>query len=434
MNDIDDPLLQCLAILTRQWNRPHSEESLRSGLPLKDGRLTPELFVRAAERADLSSRLMKRSLRQISPLTLPAVLLLGQRQACILYSIDEQRGLAKIILPETGEGEELVALEQLEQSYSGFVLFIRPRFMLDGREESAKTRTTDHRSWFWGILFKFWKTYSEISIASLILNIFTLLSPLFTMNVYDRVVPNNAIETLWVLTIGVAVVYAFDFVLRSLRGYFLDMAGKKADILMASKLFEHVMGLQLGTKPISSGVMAKYLQEFESLRDFLTSATLTSLIDLRFTILFLIMVGYIGGYVVLVPLVAMFLIITAALISQMPLSRATQQCFKESAQKHAILVESLSGIETLKVTCSEGVMQKRWEDCVYAAAQSGVKARYIAMLTSNFSMLVQQMTTIGVMVLGVYRIGEGHMTTGGLVACSILAGRILAPLFQITSL
>jgi ATP-binding cassette subfamily C protein LapB len=438
---VDDPLLNCLAILTRHWNRPRSIEALRAGLPLQDGRMTPSLFVRAAERADLSARLVRRDLRHISSLTLPAVLVLGQRQACILFDLDVQRGVARILLPElggsttvVGHGGDSVPLDQLEQSYSGMVLFVRPNFMPDGRETGPDPVRTDPQAWFWGVLSRLGNIYGEVIFASLMLNIFTLISPLFTMNVYDRVVPNNALETLWVLAIGATAVYGFDFVLRSLRGYFLDMAGRKADVMMASTLFEHVMGLQMSTKPASSGVLAKHLQEFESLRDFMTSATTTALIDLPFAVLFLVVIGYIGGYVVWVPAVATVLVIVAALVSQVPLARTVQSSFRESSQKHAVLVESISALETVKVTGSEGVMQGRWEDCVNATAQSGMKSRYISMLTSNFSMLVQQLTTIGVMVLGVYRINDGAMTTGGLIACSILAGRVLAPLAQITSL
>ncbi|MBF0159180.1 MAG: type I secretion system permease/ATPase [Magnetococcales bacterium] len=428
----DDPLAQCLVILARQWQRPISLEAIYAGLPLTDGRLTPELFIRAAERVDLSARLVRQSLSAIQPSLLPAVLLLDQDQAVILVDLDRDKGEAALILPETGGGGEVVPLSSLQQRYSGYTLFIRPLFQFDGREQQPDDDSP--RSWFWGTLSRFWLIYGEVALASLLLNLFTLANSLFVMNVYDRVVPNHAYETLWALAIGVMLVYGFDFILRTLRGYFLDVAGKKADILMANSLFAQIMGLRMVAQPTSSGVMARQMQEFETLRDFFTSASLTTLIDLPFIGLFLLVIGYLGGPVVWVPLAAVPLVVAAGLLAQMPLSRVVQRSFKESSQKHAVLIEAIAGLETVKANRAEGVMQRQWEDCVAAMAQSGLSARFISMVTLHFSILVQQLTTVGMVIVGVYQIGAGTMTTGALIACTLLGGRAIAPLSQLAAL
>ncbi|MBF0625828.1 MAG: type I secretion system permease/ATPase [Magnetococcales bacterium] len=428
----DDPLLQCLAFLTRHWHRPRSEEALRADLPLVDNRLTPELFVRAAARAGLAARVVRKRLARISPLLLPAVLLLKDRQACLLVAWEDNGRTARLVLPETGEGESPMALANLEKQYTGHALFVRPEFQFDAR--SQESPTTSPTSWFWGTLGRFWPIYGEVIIASLLINLFTLASPLFVMNVYDRVVPNNALETLWVLALGAATVFVFDFVMRSLRGYFLDMAGKKADVLMASQLFQHVTGLRAAAHPASTGALAKNLQEFEALRDFFTSATLTVVLDLPFLFLFLWVVGLLGGDLVWIPLLTVPLVILVGLLIQFPLNRVVRKTFKESSQKHAILVESLSGLEDLQILGAGGVAQRKWEQCVGLTARSSLTSRFLSSLAVNFATLALGLTSVAVVIHGVYLIAAGELTMGALVACTILSGRALAPLAQVAGL
>lgn len=235
---LDDPLLNCLTILSKLLHKPHSAESLIAGLPLVDNKLTPKLFFRAAERAGLSSKVVKRSFRKISNLVLPAVLLLENSQACIVLEI--KRDTARVIFPESGEGDSEIPLKDIKEQYTGFAIFIKAVHLFDNRTEKTVIPKTKH--WFWGTILRFWPIYGEVFIASILVNSFALASPLFIMNVYDRVVPNHAIETLWVLAIGVATVFIFDLLLRTLRGYFIDMAGKKADVILSATIFEKVMG------------------------------------------------------------------------------------------------------------------------------------------------------------------------------------------------
>ena len=265
----DDPLLDCLIQLTKLHGRPASRTGLSSGLPLVHNRLTVELFSRAAARADLASRILKKSLAKISYMQLPAVLLLNERQACILVENMPGEAKLKILMPETGMGEKIISMEELEKLYSGYAIFVRPKFRMEkGSLDDLGPGSTKH--WFWGTIFKSWRIYRDVIVASLLINVFGLTSPFFVLIVYDRVIPNNAVETLWVLSIGIMVIYLFTVAMRALRGYFVDEAGKRADLKMSAMLLQKVLGLKLEVRPQSIGSFSKNLQEFEGIRDFVT--------------------------------------------------------------------------------------------------------------------------------------------------------------------
>lgn len=428
----DDPLLQCLVILTQFHHNPLSAEALRAGLPLINHRFTPELFIRAAKRANLSARLLKKPLKEISELTLPAVLLLKDGHAAIFTKYaNKRKRLVQIILPNSGVGTLELSLKELQTNYSGYVLFTHPHFRFDSRTDAT---TRYPRSWFWGTLLKSWALYGEVAVASLLINIFALASPLFVMNVYDRVVPNHAVETLWVLASGVSIVFGFDFLIRTLRSYFIDNASKKSDIIMSSLIFEHVLGTQRAAHPRSVGVFANHLHEFEAFREFFTSATLTALIDLPFTFLFIFIIWTLAGKLAFIPLTVIPAVIFTSLLIQIPLQWVIKKTFRASAQKQALLVEVLAGIETIKTTQAEGVMQRRWEQLVGEIAQSSLKSRFLAAFAVNFTVFLQQMTTVALVVAGVYLIADNQLTVGGLIACTLLSGRALTPLAQIATL
>jgi ATP-binding cassette, subfamily C, bacterial LapB len=425
----DDPLLASLVLLGELLERPTSAERLVAGLPLEDGRLTPALALRAATRAGLAARLVRRPLDRISDLTLPCILLLEGHDACVLVGRSGEQ--AVVALPETGGRSELPQAE-LAARYTGHALFARPELRLD--RQAAHARQPPRGSWFWGTLAQAWPIYGEVLLAAVLINLFALAAPLFIMNVYDRVVPNHAIETLWVLAVGVLTVFLFDFLLRNLRGYFVDSAGRIADVKLASRIFEQVLGLKMAARPASAGAFANNLREFESLRDFLTSATLVTLVDLPFVVLFITAVWLIGGPVALVPALALPLVIGVGLLLQLPLNAVVRRSFQDAAQKHGVLVESIHGLETIKSTGAEGRTQRQWERYVGATAGSAMRARFLASLGVNFSALAQNLVTVGVVIFGVYRIADGAMTVGALVACTIITGRAMAPLAQVAGI
>lgn len=427
-----DPLLECLQLLTRLHGRPLSRDALVHGLPLEDGILTPSLFPRAARRAGLAARLVRRNLDAISPLVLPAVLLLDGREACVLVGLDREAGEARVLFPESGEGEQRLPLPELAARYSGIAIFAQPEHRFDAR--TPATGSDRSRHWFWGVLGQSWRIYRDVLAASLLINLFALASPLFVMNVYDRVVPNQAHETLWVLAIGVAVVVLFDLLMRMLRGYFIDIAGKKADVLLSARIFEQVLGLRMEGRPASVGAFANNLRAFESVRDFITSATITAVIDLPFVVLFLAVIAFVGGPLVFVPLAAIPLLLGFALLIRRPLQEAVQAAHRASAQKNATLIESLTAAETIKSLGAESPTQRKWEKAVGFIARTGLRSRLLSASVVNLAVFMQQLTMVAIVVYGVYLIGEGDISMGGLIAAVMLTGRAMAPMAQVANL
>ena len=427
----DDPLASCLVMLARLQQQSFSIQALTAGLPLESSRLTPDLFVRAAKRAGLSAKIVKRPLIKISSLTLPAVLLLKNEQACVLIekTLNNQ---ARVYFPDTEEGEATINLDLLEAQYIGFAIFVKPAFRFDQRADSSFIPRPSH--WFWGTVKNSWHIYTKVLFASLLINLFALALPLFTMNVYDRVVPNNTMETLWVFAIGAIIVYVFDLLMRGLRGYFIDIAGKKIDILLSSNIFEKVMAIRMESRPASVGSFANNLQEFEAFREFITSATITALVDLPFALIFIFLIWWIGGLVVAPVLVVIPIILLVSLMIQRPLAKVITESMRTGSQRQASLIESLTGLETIKAVGAEGPMQRRWEQLIGHLSTLSLKSRLLSASNINIANFLQQLSSVAVVVQGVYMIGNKELTLGGLIACTLLTGRALAPFGQVVGL
>lgn len=428
----DDPLLDCLIQLTKLHGRPASRAGLTSGLPLVHNRLTVELFSRAAERADLAARVLKRPLAKISYMQLPAVLLLNERQACVLVE-NMSGGKLKILMPETGMGEKIILREELEKLYSGYAVFVRPKFRME-KEALDDLSPDSTKHWFWGTIYNSWRIYRDVLIASFLINVFGLASPFFVLIVYDRVIPNNAVETLWVLAIGIMVIYLFTVAMRALRGYFVDEAGRRADLKMSAMLLHKVMGLKLEVRPQSIGSFSKNLQEFEGIRDFVTSFSITSLIDLPFMALGLFVVWYIGGNIVFIFIAAIALMLIYAVLIQVPLQKAVEKTFKASSQKNSILIEGLSGLETIKMLGAESQIQRAWEESVGYIAKWSSVSRLLSSSVNHFAFFIQSGVVVAAVIAGVYMISEGTLTQGGLIALVILSRQVIAPMGQVVSL
>jgi ATP-binding cassette, subfamily C, bacterial LapB len=429
-NQAEDALLLSLISISKILQNPCTADSLLAGLPLVNNRLTPELFIKAAERVGFAAVPVQRSIQKISSLVLPAVLLLTNNQTCILVAKNQQQ--CTVVNPLLGDGEITIDVEELEREYTGRAFLVQQHYRHDQRAEHSGVQPAEH--WFWDVIFKSWPIYIEVLVASLLINVFALASPLFIMNVYDRVVPNQAIETLWVLAIGVITVFAFDFVIKMLRGYFIDAAGKQADVVLSATIFSKIMGIKMESKPASVGAFANNLSEFESFRDFLTSATLSTLIDLPFLFVFIAVVYSIGGNLAIIPLIILPLALLVGLVVQFPLKKAINALFECSAQKGATLVETLSNLDAIKTFGAEGQMQGKWEQNIGLAARLSLKARFLSSLAINLTAFLQQMASVAVVIYGVYKIADGDLTTGGLIACTILSGRAIAPVAQVAAL
>ncbi|MDX1836858.1 type I secretion system permease/ATPase [Legionella taurinensis] len=423
-----DSLLACLVLITRYYQNPYSAQSLTARLPLKKGRLDVNLLPRAAERASLSSKALHRGINDFNQDSLPVILLLDNEKACLL--IQDEEGRQKIINPASPH--LLAEPETIANEYSGQAIHLQPRYKYTTRSE--ETLGKPPKNWFWKVIIKSIPTYSEVLVASLLINLFALVIPLFTMNVYDRVVPNNAIETMWVLASGVALVFVFDLIFKTLRAYFLDLASKRTDEELSASIFEQILGINMMTRPKSVGALANTVQSFEVFRDFITSSTITVLIDLPFSLLYILVIYFIAGNLFLVPLLIIPLILSIGVVLQWPLIKLTRQSYQFAAEKQATLFESLSNIEAIKTTGAESVLQSRWEQLIHLAAKNGIKLRMVSNSSINLSLFAQQAATIIVIIAGVYAISEGELTTGALIACTILTGRALGPMPQLASL
>ena len=424
-----DPLAQCLAQAARLLGAPMSAEALIAGLPLDAGGLTPALLTRAAERAGLSARSIDSPLARFPKLSLPALLLLKERNACVLVARGESD--ATIV---TAEGiEKSVPLAELAADYEGRAIAIGRAVRFEAGTGSERILATHH--WFWGTLGRSWPVYAEVAVASVLVNVFTVLSPMFFMNVYDREVPNKAVETFWALAAGIFLMYLFDFGLKLLRGWFIDTAGKRADIALSSALFEQVMARRLDAGRESVGMLANNVREFESLREFFTSATMTALIDLPFVLLFIAAIAMIGGWqMALVPLVAIPIVVAAGAALQVPLRDRIRRVYKATEAKHALLIETLGSIEAVKALGAAAQLQRKWEEVVDFVARESLGTRFLTSLAVNFSAWVQAVVGIAMLAVGVVLAGDNLLTTGALIACSIIGGRALAPLSTVASL
>lgn len=429
---IHDPLLECLFLLTRLHGVPHSREALSAGLPLVDHKLTPSLFERAAKRAGIASRIMRRELPEIETALLPVVLILRKSGACLLVGWESGGESARVVFPELGEASVVIPRGELEARYAGLAIFARPEFHFDRRTpEVGRVR---RRHWFWGALAENLPIYRDVLLAAGLINVFALAMPLFVMNVYDRVVPNRAVETLWLLSIGLCLVLFFDFALRMMRGYFIDLASKRVDVDLSAHIMERVLGIRMENRPVSAGSFAANLRSFETVRDFITSATVTALIDLPFALLFLAVMAWIDMPMFIPVAAGMVLVIVYAWLVQAKMHDLAETTYRAGAMRNASLVESLVGLETVKAMGAEGVMQRKWERSAIFLARVSNQLRLLAATTINGAMWIQQIASLAVIIIGVYRIGEAELTMGGLIACTILSGRAMAPFGMVAGL
>lgn len=416
----NDPLLGCLGILSEIENMPFTPQAAIAGLPIGKEGLTPSIFQRAARQAGFSARIAKKSLSHVSNLVLPAILILENNNACVLTKV--HKNSAEAIFPENPHDVRIIKWDDLVETYGGYIIYITPKHHYEQRSQQfeAEPSTT---SWFWGTIFKYKSIFLHVFIAAFLTNLFILITPIYIMNVYDRVIPHHAISTLWALTIGAIIFFGFDFLSRVLRSYLIDVAGRKADIALASHIFQHTIALRMRQKPQSAGAFASYFTEFEILRDFFTSATLVSIIDLPFLLMFIGVIWFIGGNIALIPLIAIPTIIIIALLLEYPTHAMVKRALQGAAQKNAILIESLSGFETIKVLRAEGIMQKMWEDAVTKQTKAGLRSRMLSNITMNLTIFVQQVVLIMVVFYGVFLISNSQLSMGGLVAVTIITGR-----------
>lgn len=426
------PLLQALLILCQHHQRDIHPDTLISGLPLDHGILTPSVFARAAQRAKLSSKIVNKPLHDLNAALFPAILLLNNDQACVLVSLNHEEQTAEVIYPELPNATVTVSVEQLAADYRGHALYARPEYY--PTEDSNRFGIDTRRHWFWGVIQQNRRLYHDVILAAIVINVFAIATPMFVMNVYDRVVPNSAFSTLWVLALGMLILLTADLGLKLLRSWFVDLAASRTDIKLSSRIMDQVLSMQMQHRPAASGSFAANLQAFESVRSFVSSLTIVALADLPFVLLFVVVIGLISWPLAIPILVGGTLIFIYALITQHNMRQLAQQGLEAGAERNAILIESVSHLETVKSFNTQSAVQSRWEKIAIVLTSNAAKMRLLSASVSNGSAYVQSLTGIAIIIVGVYLLSEGHLTQGGLIAAYLLSSRAMAPISQAAGL
>ena len=349
----------------------------------------------------------------------------------------EKSGLAVTILEIENEGmvqimshgpiEETFRISRIEMEAKLQPFAILTRQMRTSFEAHTK------RNWFWNSMLEGKWLYAQVIIAAMITNFLGLATSLFSMVVYDRVVPNNATESLIALTVGILIALSCDFVIKSLRAQFIDKAGKGADIKMSRMIFDKIINMKLDTRQRKSGALATIVREFDTLREFFTSATLVAVVDLPFIFFFIWVIYLIAGPLAIIPLIAVPVVISTGLIIQPFLAKIAAGTMETSMSKQSVLIETLNGLETVQATGSGRLMRKRFEEATLSQSDFGLKNRFLSQFAINSTGTIQQLAQVAVIFFGVFLIQSKSITMGAMIAASILSGRTLAPLTQLAS-
>jgi ATP-binding cassette subfamily C protein LapB len=426
-----DPVLDCLAFIARQADRPSSPVLLRAGLALsQDGRLPFHQIEPALEQVGMRADPVARRLKGWPSGKCPAILELEDDRAAVLLDVRDRDGL--IYAP--GLAEPIwVKLAEMEPAYTGRAVVVET----DPTRERESERPWDEakrRHWFWSEIWKVRREFWPVVLAALIVNMLAFAMPLFTMNVYDRVIPNKAVATLWVLALGVLLALSFDFTLRVARARLIDEVARKLDAKLSQKLFEKVMNLPMADRQGSTGAMARRVSDYEMVRDFFASTTVVLAVDLTFMVMFLAFITLVGGWLVLVPLAGVAIMLSVGLSLQRQMGKVALDAQADSSLQHSVLVESISGAETLKAARAEGQMLGRWRRYAAMSAATSERMRKLSAVAVNLASISQQSISVGLLVGGFYRFQNGDMSMGAIIAIIMISGRSLQPVGQLAFL
>lgn len=410
--------------------------SLVSGMPLVDGRLPLEHVETAALRASLIAEPGKGNPARLRDYEHPTIALKRDGIATVVWSVErDRRGRPVCFLVSDGGASRQrtpVAVKDFAREATGRIIRVRPAAGEDERVSQVLSAGTG--AWFLPAMRANATFYAEALAATVAINMLALALPLFTMNIYDRVLPNAAVETLWSLAIGVMLAAAFDFLLKILRSYFVDAAGRRADIVLGNFIYGRLLGARLQPASAPAGVRASTMREIDTLREFYNSATLTALGDLPFALVFIAMIGVVAGPLVLVSLAAIPIMLAIAWITQRAVGKLVEASIRQSALKSGVLVETIAGLESIKASGAESWAASEWEKTSAEGIRIGEKIKSATNFGINAVYLSQTLTQILMIIVGFYMATAGLLTSGGLIAATMLAGRAMQPLSQMALL
>ena len=426
-----DPVLDCLAYLAREADRPSSPVLLRAGLAVADdGTLPFHQIEPALEQVGMRAEPVTRKLKNWPASKCPAILELADERAAVL--LDSRDGEGLVYAPGVAE-PMWVKLAELEPAYTGRAVIVEVDPTRE-REGERPWDTAKRSHWFWSEVWKVRREFWPVLLAALVVNLLAFAMPLFTMNVYDRVIPNKAISTLWVLALGVVMALGFDFVLRVARARLIDEVGKKLDAKLSQKLFEKVMNLPMANRQGSTGAFARRVSEYELVRDFFASTTVVLAVDVVFLVLFLGLITLLAGWLVFVPIVGIVIMFIAGMSLQRAMGRAALDAQADASLQHSVLVESIGGAETLKAARAESQMLGRWRRYSSMSATTSERMRRLTAVAVNLASISQQMISVGLLIGGFYQFQQGNMSMGAIIAIIMLSGRSLQPIGQLAFL
>ena len=420
-----DPVLDLVRFLAGRWQKSTSPDVLVSGLPLVAGRLPLEQAPAALDRVGITAIRLTRSLADLTEFQLPAIVAdLGGRGPAIIL---EKRGGGRFAIyqPALGEKELTVPANVIQARQT--VFHVAPQV---SRPTGAAGGATAGRHWFRSLLSGHWKSAFHVVLAAVFINVFAVAFPLFSLNVYDRVLPNAATATLWVLTSGLALVLLFDFFLKIARGAIIDYVGRRIDLRLSSDLFARVVNTRIESRPASTGEFINRIGQYEILRDFMTSSTLAIFVDLIFVGVFALVIASLVGWVVLFPLVAGVLSVAVTLVIGVLSGRAVKAAQAEAASRNAILVEALAAPQTVKATRAEGELLRRWQTTVMASSKTQNTIKWYQSVATNFTATTSQVSMIAIIVAGTYLFAAGEISMGAIIASMMLSNRLIAPIGQ----
>lgn len=423
------PYLQAILLIAKHYRIETSEERIRLQMDWAGASAADEVVKTIARQIGLSVRKSKFSKEMLNPWRLPVIVVFKDGQVGVVDQADVDHNVSIQMSGDQGLAQSFVASDLQHEIESVYIL--RPeKSVADARiDEYIKPYES---SWFWSIVLRDWKRYVDIMFASLIANILALATIIFSMQVYDRVVPSQSIPTLWVLAGGVLIAAIFEFVLRVARIYLSDIIGKRADLRISDRVFGHTLRIKNSERSKSTGTFISQIRELEGVRELVTSTTISAIADLSFFFLFLVIFWIIGGNLFWVMVLVVPLMIIPAILAQRPLAKLAREGMRESSIRNAILVESVQGIEDIKLLRAESRFQNQWNHMNEMSADISMKQRKIVGVMTAWTQKVQGLTYALVVLVGCFAVISGEMTTGALVACSILSSRMLAPIAQIT--
>lgn len=437
---LNESVFKNLQQFFKYYHKSISINTLIEGFPLRQNERIPDLFsnygdkplfVSLASKAGFKSKLVDKEFEQINSLHFPSIVILKNNSSLIIEKMDSEKEEFVIIYEDLDNSKETINFLEFKEIYSGKMILLKKEYF---ESEIKPTILQNEGHWFFSVIKKNISIYKDVVIASILINIFVLFSPFYIMNIYDRVVPTFAQETLWAMSIGIVVIYLFDLAVKFIRAYYIDIVSKKIDIVVSSKIFEKILNMKLSSRPKYTGAFANNIKDFEQVKSFISSGTISVLVDLPFAILFLIAIFYISGSIVLVPMFFILLIFVYSLMIRKPLHKSIEAANESISHKNGILIESLNALETIKSLGASGHLRWKWEETTADISKKSLLTKILSTSILNVNAFLVQFSTVAVVVVGVYIINENNLTLGGLIAAVILSSRAIVPMGQFASL